>query len=369
VIYCGQPDIGVAEESAVLEVLRGGQLTRGEFCESFEFQLWELLDQDAHVVSSGTAALHLALLAVGVGPGDEVIVPATSFVATINAVLYCGAKPVIVDIDRDSWTINYTNAVAAVTDRTKAIIPVHLYGTPAASFESWSLGHYARAGHRVWIVEDAAESLGSTRSGLPPTGDVNCYSFYGSKTITAGEGGAVCGGDPFVMRRVKHLAGQGMTSSRYFHDVVGYNYRMTEMQAALGVAQLSRLPEFLAKRRQVFDWYNERLPDSFKRQSVGNDDTHGCWAFAVSKQYGPGGPMDAAKVARVMLEDGIETRPIFPPSYWFRYVDQAASLPHGLCLAAEHLHKHGLVLPTHTSLTENDVEKVCASLVKAASCS
>ncbi len=368
-IYCGQPDIGVAEESAVLEVLRGGQLTRGEFCESFEFQLWELLDQDAHVVSSGTAALHLALLAVGVGPGDEVIVPATSFVATINAVLYCGAKPVIVDIDRDSWTINYTNAVAAVTDRTKAIIPVHLYGTPAASFESWSLGHYARAGHRVWIVEDAAESLGSTRSGLPPTGDVNCYSFYGSKTITAGEGGAVCGGDPFVMRRVKHLAGQGMTSSRYFHDVVGYNYRMTEMQAALGVAQLSRLPEFLAKRRQVFDWYNERLPDSFKRQSVGNDDTHGCWAFAVSKQYGPGGPMDAAKVARVMLEDGIETRPIFPPSYWFRYVDQAASLPHGLCLAAEHLHKHGLVLPTHTSLTENDVEKVCASLVKAASCS
>lgn len=368
-IYCGQPDIGVAEESAVLEVLRCGQLTRGEFCESFEFQLWELLDQDAHVVSSGTAALHLALLAVGVGPGDEVIVPATSFVATINAVLYCGAKPVIVDIDRDSWTINYTNAVAAVTDRTKAIIPVHLYGTPAASFESWSLGHYARAGHRVWIVEDAAESLGSTRSGLPPTGDVNCYSFYGSKTITAGEGGAVCGGDPFVMRRVKHLAGQGMTSSRYFHDVVGYNYRMTEMQAALGVAQLSRLPEFLAKRRQVFDWYNERLPDSFKRQSVGNDDTHGCWAFAVSKQYGPGGPMDAAKVARVMLEDGIETRPIFPPSYWFRYVDQAASLPHGLCLAAEHLHKHGLVLPTHTSLTENDVEKVCASLVKAASCS
>jgi perosamine synthetase len=369
VIYCGQPDIGVAEESAVLEVLRCGQLTRGEFCESFEFQLWELLDQDAHVVSSGTAALHLALLAVGVGPGDEVIVPATSFVATINAVLYCGAKPVIVDIDRDSWTINYTNAVAAVTDRTKAIIPVHLYGNPAASFESWSLGHYARAGHRVWIVEDSAESLGSARSGLPPTGDVNCYSFYGSKTITAGEGGAVCGGDPFVMRRVKHLAGQGMTSSRYFHDVVGYNYRMTEMQAALGLAQLSRLPEFLAKRRQVFDWYNERLPDSFKRQSVGNDDTHGCWAFAVSKQYGPGGPMDAAKVARVMREDGIETRPIFPPSYWFRYVDQVASLPHGLCLAAEHLHKHGLVLPTHTSLTENDVEKVCASLVKAASCS
>lgn len=368
-IYCGQPDIGVAEESAVLEVLRGGQLTRGEWCESFEFHLSELLGQDAHVVSSGTAALHLALLAVGVGPGDEVIVPATSFVATINAVLYCGATPVIVDIDRDSWTIDYAQVVAAVTEKTKAIVPVHLYGNPAPSFGSWSLDHYVRTGHRVWIVEDAAESLGSLRSGLPPTGDVNCYSFYGSKTITTGEGGAVCGGNPFVMRRVKHLAGQGMTSSRYFHDVVGFNYRMTEMQAALGVAQLVRLPEFLAKRKQVFDWYNERLPDSFKRQSVGKDDTHGYWAFAVAKQYGPGGPMDAAKVARVMRENGIETRPIFPPSYWFGYVSRASSLPHGFCLVAEYLHKHGLVLPTHTGLTEKDVEKVCASLAKAASCS
>ena len=364
-IYCGQPDIGGAERDCVMAVLQSGRLTRGEWCESFEFHLSERLGQDVHAVSSGTAALHLALLAAGVGPGDEVIVPATTFVATVNAVLYCGARPVVVDVDPRSWTIDMNQMAMAVTEKTKAIIPVHLYGVPAPSLDDWKVNHYRTTGRRIVIIEDCAESLGCLRSGLTPAADMNCYSFYGSKTITTGEGGAVATQDKFFAERIAHLAGQAMTPTRYVHDTLGFNYRMTEIQAAIGVAQVQRLPEFLEKRRQVFEWYNARLPDDFRRQEVAKDDTHGYWAFAVWKEYR--GIMHARQVERLMREDGIETRPIFPPVCHFPHVQE-----HGLARrihVADSLYRHGLVLPTHTGLTENDVEKVCASLRKAASSS
>jgi perosamine synthetase len=366
VIYCGQPDIGVAEETAVLDVLRGGQLTRGPVVAEFERLFGGINGLRMHAVSSGTAALHLALLAAGVGRGDEVIVPATTFVATANAVLYCGAKPVVVDVDPKSWTIDLNEMAAAVTDKTKAIIPVHLYGVPAPSLNDWKVDYYRSTGRRIVIIEDCAESIGCLRSGLAPAADMNCYSFYGSKTITTGEGGAVGTQEKLFAERIAHLAGQAMTATRYVHDALGWNYRMTEVQAAIGVAQLSRLSEFMEKRRQVFDWYNSRLPDRFRRQEVAKDDTHGCWAFAVVKEYGR--PMDARHVERLMREDGIETRPIFPPVCHFQHVQRAGRTGRRI-YAADSLYRYGLVLPTHTSLTENDVEKVCASLVKAASCS
>lgn len=364
-IYCGQPDIGVAEESAVLEVLRDGQLTRGPVVADFERLFGGINGLYMHAVSSGTAALHLALLAAGVGRGDEVIVPATTFVATVNAVLYCGATPVVVDVDPLSWTIDLNEMAAAVTKKTKAIIPVHLYGVPTPSLEDWKVDYYRTTGRRIVVIEDCAESIGCLRSGWAPAADMNCYSFYGSKTITTGEGGAVGTQDKFFAERIAHLAGQAMTKNRYVHDTLGFNYRMTEVQAAIGMAQLSRLPEFLAKRRQVFAWYNARLPDEFRRQEVAKDDTHGCWAFAVVKEYGRS--LDSRRVERLMLEDGIETRPIFPPVCRFPHVQEKCRA--GRTLFADALHRHGLVLPTHTGLTENDVETVCESLVKAASSS
>lgn len=366
-IYCGQPDIGVAEESAVLEVLRGGQLTRGPVVAEFERLFGGINGLYMHAVSSGTAALHLALLAAGVGRGDEVIVPATTFVATVNAVLYCGAKPVVVDVDPRSWTIDLNEMATAVTEKTKAIIPVHLYGVPAPSLNDWKVDYYRSTGRRIVIIEDCAESIGCLRSGWAPAADMNCYSFYGSKTITTGEGGAVGTQDKLFAERIAHLAGQAMTATRYVHDALGWNYRMTEVQAAIGVAQLSRLSEFLAKRRQVFEWYNARLPDEFRRQEVAKDDTHGCWAFAVVKEYGSRGQMDARHVERLMREDGIETRPIFPPVCHFPHVQRGGK--RWPVYVGMRLYRHGLVLPTHTGLTENDVEKVCASLVRAASCS
>lgn len=362
-IAYGQPSLGPKEQAAVAAVLASGQITRGPRCAEFEARLAGEYGRPCHVVSSGTGALHLALLACGVGQDDAVIVPLTTFVATANAVLYCGALPVFVDVDPKTWTIDRFLAERCITPRTKAILPVHLYGVPSPSFADVVGDHFRQTGRSIHVIEDAAESIGSLRRGHTPHGDLTVTSFYGNKTITAGEGGAVFWADDVFGKRIRHLAGQAMTETRYVHDCLGWNYRMTEMQAAIGVAQLSRLDEFLAKRRDVFRWYDERLPEHFVRQAVEPGDRHGCWAFAVAKQWGQGGPMDAPAVARRMAAGGVETRPIFPPVSRFPHFKDC---PVRGGLVGQNLHDHGLVLPTHCSLTESDIDRVCEVLIDAA---
>lgn len=367
-ISCGEPQIGEAEIAAVTAVLRSGRLTRGNECERFEQALRERLNvRGALAVSSGTAALHLALLAVGVQPGDEVIIPATTFVATANAVLYCKAKPVIVDVDRKTWTIDTSAVRVAMNKKTKAIVPVHLYGVPAdvGSLMLMCEDHYCRTGREVAIVEDAAEALGAQHMGrdVGAIGDAAALSFYGSKTITTGEGGAVVFHGGRVGMRAWYLHGQAQeVTKRYWHGCLGFNYRMAEMQAALGRVQLERLEVFLNKRREVFGWYDELLPEGFERQQIASSDRHGCWAYAVDNEYH--GTVDAEVVAQRMLGAGVETRPVFYP---------LSRMPHLRCAAlgdpyvAHRLNRYGLVLPTHCGLTREDVEKVCHELRKAAS--
>jgi perosamine synthetase len=356
-IFCGQPDIGSQEQANVLAVLKSGRLTRGPWCRLFEERLQEKLRQPAHVVSSGTAALHLALAGVGVGKGDEVIVPATTFVATANAVLYCRAKPVVVDIDERTWNIWPGGVKLAITPKTRAIVPVHLYGLPAEMDELRSIvaDRFRATGQRIAIVEDCAEAFGATGVGH---GDAAAYSFFGSKTITTGEGGAVTWSNPLVGERVFHLAGQSMTDvwTRYHHDCLGYNYRMTELQAAVGVAQLGRIEEFLEKRRQIFRWYDARLPRTYRRQR--QEDSHGCWAFAVTRDG-----IHPPVLIRRLREAGVESRPIFFP------LDRLPHIGGKPTPVAHRLHQTGIVLPTHTGLTEGDIDTICLALEKAASCS
>lgn len=364
-IRFGAALIGKRERRAVNAVLLSGELTRGDECYWFEHELTLYLGKPTLAVSSGTAALHLALLGVGVQPGDEVILPATTFVATVNAVLYCGATPVVVDVDPKSWTISIDEIRRAISPRTKAILPVHLYGVPAdmGAIQQVVDQEYRSTGRRIAIVEDAAEAFGAMSYGKAAgtVGDVGAFSFYGSKTITTGEGGAVTWSDPLIGLRVRHVHGQSLEPGRrYWHDSVGFNYRMTEVQAAIGAAQLTRLGEFLDKRKQVFDWYDARLPEKFRRQRLGIGDTHGYWAFAVWSYA-----LKHDEVAARMLDDGVETRPIFPPVTLFRHVCDFAKTP----ATAMHLHDHGIVLPTHCGLTEEDVDKVCHALEKAVSCS
>ena len=369
-ISCGEPQIGERERHYVGRVLDSGQLTRGDMVWKFERTLSTDLGRKVLCVSSGTAALHLALLGVGVQPGDEVIVPATTFVATANAAIYCGSRPVVVDVDPKTWCIDPSGVRMLLTKKTKAIVPVNLYGVPAdvdaiAEIVDW---WYGRTGRRIAIVEDAAESLGSSSSkasAIHPATDVAAFSFYGSKTITCGEGGAVACRDPLVFNRIYKLHGQGMTDQRYVHDTLGWNYRMTELQAAVGLAQLERLPQFTAKRHDVFKWYESRLASDFTPQAVTAGCRHGHWAFAVTKVYGRGGSMNAKVVAMQMQAAGVETRPIFPPVSTFEHVSRPAMSR----LVAGNLHNHGLVLPTHAGLTEGDVETVCQELRKAVFCS
>lgn len=360
-ITCGQPQIGEAERALVAAALDSGQITEGKWVRTFAQRVAGVVGRPVVPVSSGTAALHVALLAVGVQPGDEVIVPATTYVATANAAILCGAKVRVAGVDDKSWTLNPRTLPNLLTDKTKAVVPVHLYGVPAdiEAIEDELEIHYRRTGRRVEIVEDCAEAFGAaTRAGkVGSLGDAAAFSFYGSKTITTGgEGGAVAWDDWRIGGRAEHIVHQSMTSVRYVHDCVGFNYRMTEMQAAFGVAQMTRLNEFLDKRRQVFEWYDERLDplDWVCRQRLPAGFMHGYWAYAVRLRK------IANPVAEAMRAMGVETRPVFPPLWQFPHVggeDYGGSES-----SAERIRSHGLVLPTHCGLSEADVDRVCEVL-------
>jgi perosamine synthetase len=361
VIHCGQPQIGALERQYVNEVLDSGRLTEGEWCAKFARALSSVIDRPVVPVSSGTAALHVSLLAVGVQPGDEVIVPATTYVATANAALLCGAKVRVCDVDPKAWTITPRGLAHLLTEKTAAVVPVHLYGVPAdiEAIEDELEVHYRRTGRRVAIVEDCAEAFGAaTNLGkVGALGDAAAFSFYGSKTVTTGgEGGAVAWADWRVGSRAEHVSHQSMTNIRYVHDCIGFNYRMTEMQAAFGVAQMTRLNESLGKRRQVFEWYDERLGDHFFRQALPDGFAHGYWAYAVKL------PTWGSVVAEKMLTVGVETRPVFPPLWQFRHVGVSDYMPKS---TADDIRTRGLVLPTHCGLTEEDVDTVCKELIRA----
>lgn len=355
-IAVSQPVFGGNEERYLLDCLRSGRITQGAWVDRFEREFAAYIGTSyAVAVSSGTAALHLALVALGIGPGDEVIVPALTFIATANAVAYTGAKAIVVDVNPDTWTIDVGEVFKAITPRTKAVIPVHLYGIPADMN-----GLRQRIPSNIAIVEDAAESLGASLSGrkVGSIGDMGCFSLYGSKTITTGEGGMITTNDPTLYKQLRHLRGQGMTDRRYWHDAIGYNYRMTDLQAAIGVAQLEKIQSFLNARSSVFDSYAGRLryDDRFifqkrhdRRDSVSN------WAVAINLCY------DAHKthVFEHLAERGIETRPVFYPLNQMPMYDGGKPLE-----IANRIARRGLVLPTHAALTDDDVAYVCQKLIE-----
>ena len=244
-IAIAHPLFGAEEEAAALRVLGSGQLAQGECVATFERRFAELCHvQEAVAVSSGTAALHLALLAHGIGRGDEVITTAFSFAATANVILLVGAKPVFVDIEPDTCTLDPVQAEMALTRRTKAIIPVHLYGQPC---EMNRLQKIAEAFSLV-LIEDASQAHAATIDGRPVGSfGTGCFSFYATKNMTTGEGGMVTTNDPAIAERVRLLRNQGQ-EARYYQIALGYNLRMTELQAALGIAQIEKLEHFTQRR-------------------------------------------------------------------------------------------------------------------------
>ena len=258
-----QPELSGNEKKYVNECLDTNWISaKGRFVKDFEKGIAEYLGVNHAVsVSNGTVALHLALMTLGIGEGDEVILPSLTYVASANAVTYTGATPVFADSLYESWQIDPADVERKITDKTKAIMVVHLYGQPC---DMDAIMKIAKA-HNLYVIEDCAEAFGSKYKGrcVGGFGDISAFSFYGNKTITTGEGGMVVTNDKALAERAAHIKDQGMSLEReYWHDIIGYNYRMTNICAAIGLAQLEQADDFIARKIQVADWYKTYLKDT-----------------------------------------------------------------------------------------------------------
>lgn len=353
-------DLSGDEEKYVVDAIRSSWVSStGEYIGRFEQSFAKLCAARTSVgVCNGTVALHLALLALDVRPGDEVLVPSLTFIATANACRYVGAEPVFVDVDPKTWCIDPAKIEAAVTPRTRGIIPVHLYGHPA---DMDQIRHLAGV-HGLWVVEDAAEAHLARYKGRPTGGlaPLATFSFYGNKIFTCGEGGCLTLSDPQLELRIRTLRGQGMDPERrYYFPVTGYNFRMTNVQAAMLCAQLERHETILGQRRRLFAAYQERLASiagiGFQPRASWAEPAP--WLFSIvidEKAYG----RTRDELAALLGQDGIETRPFFVPLHHlppFRGGSKARgeNLPE-----TDFLAERGLNLPTYNALAISDIDYI-----------
>jgi len=320
--------------------------------------------ENALATQSGTAALHIALAELGIGPGDEVIIPDLTFVATANPVRYVGAEPVLADVERDTYGLDPAVLPGLITARTKAIIVVHLFGLPADMEGILAVA----AQHGLPVIEDATESLGSTYDGryTGTLGDIGCFSFNGNKVITSGGGGMVIARDEDRLAHMRLLAFQARTPGKgaldYFHAEVGFNYGMTNIQAAVGLAQFERLDEYVGARQAVAARYAERLADvpGLTLAPMLERATWNGWLSSVLVDEAAYGESRDALTQRC-LDALIEVRPFFTPMH--ELPPYAASARGALPVSTE-LHNVGLNLPSSADLSEADQERVLAVLCR-----
>lgn len=331
----------------------------GRFIEEFQKQFAAFCGTKyALACCNGTVTLHLALLALGVQAGDEVIMPTLTYIATANAVRYCGATPVFVDSEADTWNIDPAALERAITHRTKAIIPVHLYGLPANMDAILAVAD----AHGIPIVEDAAEAHGATWNGrrVGSMGRIGSFSFFGNKIITSGEGGMLVTDDEALYQRMKFLRSQGIDPSRrYWHLELAYNYRMTNMQAAVGLGQLENADWHMAQRQRVAALYKKYLAgleDRLAAQSVPKEASHAYWMYTVMLTDRVKKSRDEVMVC--MEQANIEMRPAFYPMHIMPpYRDTALSFPN-----AEKIGARGINLPSHAMLTEEHIAYIADQL-------
>ena len=349
-IRLAQPMIGPAEQEAVRAVLDSGQLAQGEVTARFEGDFARTVGvKHCVATSSGTTALHLALLAVGVGPGDEVVTSPFSFIASANTVLYCGATPVFADIDPATFNLDPAAVERAITPRTRAIVPVHLFGQPA---DMGALMEIARR-HRLRVVEDACQAHGAAWGGRAAGSfDVGCFSFYPTKNMTTGEGGCVTTDDDAVAEQMRMVRAHGMRV-RYHHELLGYNWRMTDLQAAIGGAQLPKLAGWNERRRGNAARYDRELR-GVVTPAVRPEATHVYHQYTVRVA-------DRDRAVARLTEQGIGTGVYYPNPIHKQpvYVERgyAGSFPESERAAAE-----VLSLPVRPDLTPEELDRVVAAV-------
>ena len=360
-VHLASPVLNGNEKKYVMDCIDTGWISaNGKYVNEFERQFAEFCGVK-HAIScaNGTVALHLPLLSYGIGPGDEILIPTFTYIATANAIKYCGATPVLVDSEPETWNIDPNKIEEKITPNTKGIIVVHLYGHPVNMDPIMKIAKK----HDLFIIEDAAEAHGAEYNDkrVGSIGDVGTFSFFGNKIISTGEGGKITTNDDDLAANMRLLRGQGMDpEKRYWFNVIGYNYRMTNLQAAVGLGQIENIDWHLQQRRRVAASYIEKLSnrtDLFTLQPEMTWAKHSYWMVSIILT-------DKVKTSRdtimkLLNESGIETRPLFYPMHHMPPYFEESTYP-----VADDISARGFNIPTNALLTDEDIDYVCKQLVR-----
>ncbi len=358
--------LGNEQKYVSRSVEQGWISSSGPYVADFERKFAEHLGV-GHAVTTcnGTTALHLALVAAGIGEGDEVIVPTFTMIASASAVCQSGALPVFVDCERDTWNLDVAALEAKITPRTRAVMPVHIYGLPCDMDPLLALARK----HGLRVIEDAAEAIGSRYHGRAcgALGDFGCFSFFANKVITTGEGGMVVTDDAALaeqLRYYKNLCFPLKGPRRYVHEHLGFNYRMPNTSAAIGLAQLERVDDYVARRRNNAARYDARLSGergiTTPVQLAGSINSYWMYSILIEDDFGP----NRDEVIRLLAERGIETRSFFVPMHQQRALIDYGCDVSGAFPNAEWISPRGLYLPSGSGLTDAQLERVCQALLE-----
>ena len=355
-IPISKPFVGEAEKQAVLAVLESGMLVQSTQTASLEEKFANVCGTKyAIATTSGTTALHVALLAHGIGPGDEVITTPFTFIASVNCILYVGARPVFVDIEEESFNLNSALIESAITPHTKAILPVHLYGHPCNMDVIMSIAHR----YNLVVIEDACQAIGAKYQSLPVGSfGTGCFSMYATKNIMAGEGGMITTDDEDIAKKCRMIRNHGM-ERRYYHDTLGYNYRLSDLHAAIGLAQIARLDEFTEKRRANAAYLNAHI-SSVTTPKVCETCESAWHQYTIRVNGG----RDRDAVVQQLNNAGIGTGIFYPlPAYRQAHLVElgygSLSLP-----VTEKLVKEVVSLPVHPQLNQEDLETIVTEVNK-----
>jgi len=366
-IYLSRPDITEKEIDAVCDVLRGPDLSLGPRLPEFEKAFATYLGRKCAVaVNSGTSGLFLCMKALGIGPGDEVITTPFSFIASATPIMMAGAKPVFVDIDPVNLNIDPARIEAAITDRTKAILPVAVFGNPAGLDKVCEIA----SRHGLPVIEDSCEALGSSLNGRKAGtfGTMSVFAFYPNKQITTGEGGMILTDDDSLADMCVSLRnqGRGKDGGWLAHERLGYNFRLSDINCALGIVQLSRIDEIKAKRRQVADWYRQMLAGDDRL--IIPSEPEGCdmgWFVFVVRLAADAAIEKRDRILERMRSRGIQVSNYFPPVHLMPFIASQYGHKQGDFPIAESVSRSTIALPFHNHLTENQVATVCRELKQA----
>jgi perosamine synthetase len=352
--YClAKPDISYLERETVISILDSGRLSMGEYTEKFEKAMADFLGvKYAVAVNSGTSGLHLAIKSLGISKGDEVITTSFSFVASANCILYEGARPVFVDIDRSTYNIDVSKIERSITSRTKAILPVHVFGTPVNMDPLRKIAEK----YNLKVIEDACEALGSEYNNkkVGSLSDISVFAFYPNKQITTGEGGMVLTNSLELYSLCKSMRNQGRDEQGEWlnHIRLGFNYRMSELNAGLGYAQLTRFPELYEKRARVASYYDELIEECYPFVRKPQFTKKSWFVYVVEVEE------NRDELMSYLNENGIQSRKYFSPIHTQPFYKEQFQYQEGILPVTEEVSERVIALPFYNDMTRDDVRHI-----------